>query len=84
MVYRLSGGVNYIRWDEVRARAEFAGDALDIARDQVEALIALPNEALSEDDEIISFCKRHRLSLDWLILGDTAALLRLARPALAR
>lgn len=84
MAYRLSGGVNCIRWDEVRARAEFAGDALDIPRDEVEALLRLPGTVLNEADDILDFCERNGLSLDWLIRGDTAALLHHARPRLTR
>lgn len=79
MIYRLSGGAGQIfRWDDVRARAEFAGDALDIPRDEVDELIGLSDEALDEDPDIIDFCKRHGLSLDWLCYGDVAALLRTA------
>lgn len=81
MMYRLSGGAESIRWNDVRARAEFAGDALEIPRGEVDALIGLSNEALNEDSDILDFCKRHGVSLDWLMSGDTGPLLRAIRLA---
>lgn len=90
-----SGETGEQRWDDVLDRLERAADALEIPRDELEAVLAAHGgefRAWIEDEDIkgesftcfTRFCHKKGVSLDWLFFGDEASLLRYARIALTR
>lgn len=71
-----ASGAMSIDWQAVRTRIVEAGKALDIPESEVGALARLSDRRLNDDREFLDFASRNAISLDWLIDGDVAPLLR--------
>ncbi len=64
-----------IDWPAVRERIAYAGDVLEIPPAEVRAVLALPDSELA-DQALIAFGTEHGISLDWLIGGEIAPMMR--------
>ena len=82
-------------WEEVLARLGRAADALEIPRDQVDALLqehGAEVQAWTDDKEVSGtsliafhrFCREQGISLDWIYLADEVSLLLYTRAALTK
>lgn len=65
-----------IDWDAARARMEIAGEALDIPREEIDRLKGLSDHRLNNEPELIDFCAKHEINIDWLVIGKMRGVLR--------
>ncbi len=59
----------------VRSRIVLAGEALGVPEGEIRALTAKSGRSLNSCPDILVFCDRYGVSIDWLIVGDVKPLL---------
>jgi hypothetical protein len=64
--------------EQIRARIRLIANERNLPKSEIQKVLGLRHEPL------MSFAKRHALSLDWLFFGDLKGLLRMARWQCAR
>jgi|tagenome__1003787_1003787.scaffolds.fasta_scaffold19651260_1 hypothetical protein len=63
-----------IDWAAVRRRIRFIGSALGLAPTQIEEVLA--EIAKGNEAKLIAFAETHGQSLDWIVTGDLAPMVR--------